>query len=359
MTLRSLATLQEAHLTPIPLLWHHRPYDQEERSAHLRGEDLVDLDDALPDPTGKEEDNVYKISMRKIDNHFIPKKNKDYARFQLGELKQRSHERLADCYARVRDMAKKCDYGTHEEDMIRDHLIQIMLHNKLRSKAIRENWVLDRILTEAALDEQTTEQAEAISKKLVDERSSESIKKVNASRWDRQKHSICGRCGNSDRHETCPAIGVTCDHCGKPNHYAKMCLGKSQKPAGRGQGNRDYRSRSNGRSGKREDSKKPKHRIHDARDDRKGANKSGSRPTRRTKHIEYQGQRSDYISTNESDDSSTNSDDECYVEHLKTHHTSQNKISKEKTYTVKINGNDTKVEPGTGSDATTYRKTNT
>ena len=114
--------------------------------------------------------------------------------------------------------------------MIRDHLIQTMLNNKLRSKVIRENWVLDRILTEAALDEQTTEQAEAISKKLDDERSSESIKKINASRWDRQKHShsYCGRCGNSDRHETCPAIGVTCDHCGKPNHYAKMCLGKSE-----------------------------------------------------------------------------------------------------------------------------------
>ena len=139
------------------------------------GEDLVDLDEALPDPTGQEGDDEYKVSIRKIDNHFIPKKNKDYARFQLSELKQQSHERLADYYARVRDIAKKCDYGTHEEDMIRDHLIQTMLNNKLHSKAIRENWVLDWILTEAALDEQTTEQADAMSKKLDDERRSESI----------------------------------------------------------------------------------------------------------------------------------------------------------------------------------------
>ena len=145
-------------------------------------------------------------------------------------------------------------------------------------------------------------------------------------------------------------MGVTCDHCGKPNHYAKMCLGKSQKPAGRGQGNRDHRSISNRPSGKREDSKKPKHRSHDARDDRKGANKSGSRPTRRTKHIEYQDQSSDYSSTNESDDSSTNSDDECYMQRLKTHHTSEKKTSQGKTCTVKINGNDTQVEPDTGSD---------
>ena len=88
---------------------------------------------------------------------------------------------LADYYARVGDIAKECDYGTNEGDMIWDHLIQTMLNKKSRSKAIRENWVLDRILTEAALDEQTTKKVKAMRKKLDDERSSESIKKINES----------------------------------------------------------------------------------------------------------------------------------------------------------------------------------
>lgn len=65
---------------------------------------------------------------------------------------------------------------------------------------------------------------------------------------------------------------------------------------------------------------------------------------------EYQDQSSDYTSTNKSDDSSTNSDDECYMQHLKTHQTSQNKTSQGKTCTKQINGNDTQVEPDTGSD---------
>ena len=59
----------------------------------------------------------------------------------------------------------KCDYGTHEDNAIWDHLIRTMLHLKIRSKAIRDNWALDKILTETALDEQTTEQADAITKK--------------------------------------------------------------------------------------------------------------------------------------------------------------------------------------------------
>ena len=40
------------------------------------GQDLVDVDDALPDPTSIEGDDVYKVLIRKIDKHFIPKQSK-------------------------------------------------------------------------------------------------------------------------------------------------------------------------------------------------------------------------------------------------------------------------------------------
>ena len=38
------------------------------------GQDLVDIDDALPDITATEDDDAYKLLLRKIDNHLIPKK---------------------------------------------------------------------------------------------------------------------------------------------------------------------------------------------------------------------------------------------------------------------------------------------
>ena len=99
------------------------------------GEDLTDFDEALPDPSDQDGDDAYTILIRKLDNHFMPKKNKDFARFQLSEMKQQSNERLADYYAKVRDIARKCDYGTHEDDAIRDHLIRTMHNDKIRSKA--------------------------------------------------------------------------------------------------------------------------------------------------------------------------------------------------------------------------------
>ena len=91
----------------------------------------------------------------------MPKQKKDFARFQFSELKQNSTERLADYYARVHELAKKCSYDTHENDAIRDHLIRTMRNNNIRTRAIRQNWNLQQILTESALEEQTTEQAAA------------------------------------------------------------------------------------------------------------------------------------------------------------------------------------------------------
>lgn len=129
---------------------------------------------------------MYQVLIRTIDNH------KDYARFQLSELKQatepRKISRLLRKSARHRkEMRLRHPRGRHYLGSFDTN------HAQQRGKAIRENWVLDRI-TEAALDEQTTEQADAMSKELDEERSSESIKKINASKkWDRTNHSICGR----------------------------------------------------------------------------------------------------------------------------------------------------------------------
>ena len=80
------------------------------------GQDLVNTDNALPDITGTEDDDAYKLLLRMIDNHLIPKKNKGFARFQLSELKQQSSERLADYYAKICNIAKKCEYADHEDD---------------------------------------------------------------------------------------------------------------------------------------------------------------------------------------------------------------------------------------------------
>ncbi|CAB4036427.1 Hypothetical predicted protein [Paramuricea clavata] len=228
---------------------------------------------------------------------------------------------------------QKCEYADHEDDAIRtirDHLIRTMLNHKIRNKAVRENWAFDRILTETTNDEQTTEQADAINKKINEETAHERIKKLALRKPTRHSTTddACGRCGNSKKHTTCPAIGVSCDTFGKKNHYARVCFGKTKH-------NIDNRNQIQrlGSNRYRSDSKN----IRDKRDYR-GDDKREMSQTRRTRDV----------GDNCSDDSS--SDDERFMNHFKTHHTSQDNADKWKTCTIQINGINIVAEPDSGSD---------
>lgn len=95
-------------------------------------------------------------------------KNKDYARFKFGNLSQQTNETMAQYYSRIRETVKKCEF-TNEGEVMRDHLIKTMTNNKLRVKTIRNNWSLSQILDEAAMEEESTSQAEEIEKKLKSE----------------------------------------------------------------------------------------------------------------------------------------------------------------------------------------------
>ena len=130
------------------------------------GRHIADLKDSLPDveSTGPPADEYTKFIL-KLDKHFLPKKNKDYARFQLGNLQQAEDESLANYFARVREIAKKYEYHD-ENDTIRDHLIKTMRNRRIRVKAMWQGWTLQEILHEAAIDEETNQQATKMEKKI-------------------------------------------------------------------------------------------------------------------------------------------------------------------------------------------------
>ena len=85
------------------------------------GKQIADLEDTLPDLLNEDGANAYTQMIKKLDKHFLPRKNKDYARFQFGNLTQNSNESMSKFYARIRDTAKKCE-SYNESEAIRDHI---------------------------------------------------------------------------------------------------------------------------------------------------------------------------------------------------------------------------------------------
>ena len=157
------------------------------------GQQIADLEDTLPDLPNDDGANVYTQMIKKLDKHFLPRKNKDYARFQFGNLTQNSNKSMAKYYARIRDTARKCEFS-NENESIRDHVIKTMTNSRLRGKAIRHNWTLTQILDEAAIEE-TNAQASEIDRHLKGTTDNPKIKFIEKKKQTTRPEQTCQQCG--------------------------------------------------------------------------------------------------------------------------------------------------------------------
>ena len=90
---------------------------------------------SLPDLPPQESEDVYSQFIRKLDRNFLPRKDKDCARFQFRNLSQEADESMAKYYARLHDITKKCEFND-EDETIRDHLIKTMNTNRIQFATI-------------------------------------------------------------------------------------------------------------------------------------------------------------------------------------------------------------------------------
>ena len=69
----------------------------------------IETDDSIPDLRAEEDENVYSLLIEKLDKHFLSRENKDYARFQFGNLSQQANENIAQYYLRIREIDNTFD----------------------------------------------------------------------------------------------------------------------------------------------------------------------------------------------------------------------------------------------------------
>lgn len=282
------------------------PTDKKDALIIYGGKEIARLEKSLQNPSTGEM-NEYEKLKSKLNEHFLPKRNKHHARYKFLSMKPEASETTLAYAARLRERAMECEFGDNLDERILEHLIQTSESRSLIQKAISKKWNLEQFLTEASQMEDThtmvkdmRETSKEVAKITKHHRQPTKSKEFPR----RQTREQCDRCGQ-EKHtqpQNCPARGRNCMKCHKRGHYAIVCKTKPfTKP-------QEYK-------GKTEHPMK--------------------KQVKKT--------------TSEEQQDSTSSDDE-FFQHLKHAKNLKGGVNQSKIVTVRIDDVDVGVEPDSGAD---------
>ena len=183
--------------------------------------------------TETEKDKI-SILFERFQSYCEPKKNLTLERYRFNTRTQSENETLDEFITELTKLAKRCQYGTLEEEMIRDRLVCGIKKPIVKERLLREAELnLSQAVTICRADEESNkgltmmkqEEVHAIGlKKKFDKKDYQTKRKD-----DQVKIQKCKKCGRSHPPRQCPAYGKTCLKCKKLNHFANMCKSKMVK----------------------------------------------------------------------------------------------------------------------------------
>ena len=208
------------------------PNDKKDALIIFGGKEIARLEKSLPNST-EASMNAYDKLKTKLNEHFLPKRNKHHARYKFLSMKPDSGETTLAYAARLRARANECEFGDNLDDRILEHLIQTSESRTLIQKAISKKWNLDQFLAEASQMEDTH-----VMVKDMKDNTREVAKVVKQHRKPNRRtkeppatlkpYQNCGKCGQEKhtRPQDCPARGRNCMKCHKRGHYTAVCQTK-------------------------------------------------------------------------------------------------------------------------------------
>ena len=159
-----------------------------------------------------------------------------YERYQFNKRDQELNESINSYVAALRNLAKTCNYGTLEENFIRDRIVMGIRENSTRERLLQESELtLNRCIDICRANESTAIQLKAIG----NEEDLNAMKKTKknpvygfkGSKKRVSKEIDCKYCGRKHikKKEDCQAWGKSCSKCGIQNHFAVKCRNKAER----------------------------------------------------------------------------------------------------------------------------------
>ncbi|XP_043205779.1 uncharacterized protein K02A2.6-like [Amphibalanus amphitrite] len=217
------------------------PLPPEQRRALLLcaiGDEAYRVFDTLPPVAKRDGEDDYDVTLRQLREFYTPRTNVIVERFRFRQRAQAPTESTADFVAALRGLARTCQFGAMESELIRDVVVEKTPHQRLRERLLQDrDLTLDKVLSVAETYEDSLREAAAISQPVAAPPVSSVAKvtrKPQQKRQQQQQQSsssdFCTNCGRDDhapRDAACPARRVTCHSCGKKGHFASWCRGGS------------------------------------------------------------------------------------------------------------------------------------
>lgn len=160
---------------------------------------------------------TYDDLVEKFNTHFLPKVNLVMERHKFFTRMQLEGETIDEYMTVLKNLSLTCEFKTLREELVRDIFVC----------GLSSKWskIKERLLGE---DKLTLNNTVIISKNMVTAQESASqlqnevhvSSEINMLR--KRTVNSCFRCGKNHGPK-CPAWGVTCHNCKKPNHFAVMC----------------------------------------------------------------------------------------------------------------------------------------
>jgi len=188
----------------------------------------------------------------KFDSYFIKRRNTIFERAKFNTRKQEVGESVDSFITDLYCLAKYCNYGALNDEMIRDRIIVGLLDSRLSEKLQMDPELTLVKAVNSARQTELVKKQQAVVRGTEGQASQpitvEAVHKNHQQRANRQKpgqkkpkggarssapsrspqnqgHTSCSRCGKSPAHgrSQCPAKEATCLKCKNKGHYQAVC----------------------------------------------------------------------------------------------------------------------------------------
>ena len=163
-----------------------------------------------------------------FNKFYVGKTNETYERYIFNARFQEETENIDVYLAELRKLAKTCNYGTLEDDLIRDRIVIGINNEDIRRKLLEKaDLTLEKCIDTVRSMEIAGQHMQLCRKEAKIDRIGLHYKKQEDG--TRQQIKDCSRCGKQHPENRCPAQNSKCNKCHRLGHYEKMCFSKQGK----------------------------------------------------------------------------------------------------------------------------------